>query len=500
MKIRNILLFILILSIGISLRIYNLDKYDFWHDEIFDILIAKGIFHWTATDYGYLIDPPLFYLLLGFWLRLGNSEFVLRLLPSIFGVLCIIAIYFVGKKLFDKKVGLIASFILAISPFHIYYSQELRTYTLVTFLALMMVYYVIRSLRENKIIYWAGFVIFATLIIYSHNIAIFLIFAVNLYFFLFYKRHKVFLRRWLISQLFIFLFYLPWIKIVFEQISHVKASGCFQWLPNDHLISFIQTFTIFNLGYNAKKNLLFPTILPFSILFLLAIWDERNKEKICLLLCWLFIPVILVMVFSSFVFPAYFFRPLIYVSIAYYIIIAYGLSRLKPNKAYLYFLLFFSILSGFLLKNHYQNVFALPEIPYHVAVHPRKENRLGSDYISQNYQKGDIVGHTSLATCLPFLYYHNNRLEEKLFVLSYQNKFYFVYSKSEIIKQLKITGINLEGIKKSSYKRIWLVLSSWGDEVIDQLSKDIKEYLDRNYVMEECKELAGLTIYLYQIK
>jgi ClpP class serine protease len=75
-----------------------------------------------------------------------------------------------------------------------------------------------------------------------------------------------------------------------------------------------------------------------------------------------------------------------------------------------------------------------------------------------------------------------------------------VYSESEIVKQLKIADINLEGIKKSSYKRIWLVLSSWGEEVIDQLSKDIKEYLDRNYVMEECKELAGLTIYLYQIK
>ena len=216
-------LFIVIFFVGLFLRIYSLGRYDFWYDEVGSITITKELGTKDITNYGYAYDYPLFYLLLSFWLRLGNSEFILRLLPSIFGILCIPAIYFVAKELFNSKVGLIAAFILAISPFHIYYSQELRSYTLVTFLALMAIYYLVRSLKENKISYWVGFIIFMIFGLYTHNVAVFLLIVVNIFFILFYKRYKPLLRRWLISQLLIILFYLPWVKVILEQISYCTS-------------------------------------------------------------------------------------------------------------------------------------------------------------------------------------------------------------------------------------------------------------------------------------
>ena len=118
---------IFILIIGLFLRIYGLDKYDFWYDEAVTLLAAKELTLRSVLTFSQLpLNPSLFYFLVKFWMLLGKSEFILRLLPLTFGFLSIITIYFVGKALFNRKAGLIGAFLLAISPFHIYYSQELR--------------------------------------------------------------------------------------------------------------------------------------------------------------------------------------------------------------------------------------------------------------------------------------------------------------------------------------------------------------------------------------
>jgi uncharacterized membrane protein len=491
------LLFIFIFFVGLLLRLYNLGKYDFWYDEIVSILTAKNIGLGNIVDYGYTSDSPLFCFLLSFWLHFGESEFILRLLPFIFGVLSIPAIYFIGKELFDKKVGLIAAFILAISPFHIYYSQELRTYTLVTFLVLMAIYHLVRSLKENKIYYWASFIVFTILALYSHNIVLFLIIALNLFFPLFYKRYKLPLRIWLIGQFLILLLYLPWLKIIFKQMSYIKVSNILQWVPNDHLSNFIYTFTIFNLGYNSKEIMYLLVTLMFLPLFLFAIWVESKKEQTYMLSCWLFIPIIITMVFSALIFPIYIVRALIYVSTAYYIIIAYGLSKLKPNKVYLCFLLLFSIVSGLSLENYYLNVFYPCNYDLRASFKFNKEIKPASNYIKQSYQKGDIVLHKSKFTYLPFLYYHNNRLEENLLPQDYIKKIFLIHSH---FRKINITPLNLREIKESNYKRIWLVSFTGNDNQIAPSLKDIKDYLDRNYTMAECKKFVGIIIYLYQRK
>ncbi|MGZ4847178.1 MAG: glycosyltransferase family 39 protein [Halobacteriota archaeon] len=57
------------------------------------------------------------------------------------GVLAIPMIYAVGRQLFNEETGLVAAFILALSSFNIYYSQEVRMYSLIVLLALTSVYF-----------------------------------------------------------------------------------------------------------------------------------------------------------------------------------------------------------------------------------------------------------------------------------------------------------------------------------------------------------------------
>ncbi len=114
---------------GLLLRFYNLGGNSLWLDEASTLMFARqslaGIWESTA---GGEFNPPLFYWLEHAMLFFGESEFVLRLLPALLGVLTIPVVYFIGKEFRDQNVGLIAAALLAFSPFHIYYSQEARAY------------------------------------------------------------------------------------------------------------------------------------------------------------------------------------------------------------------------------------------------------------------------------------------------------------------------------------------------------------------------------------
>jgi len=91
-----------------------------------------------------------YYFLLHFWLKLGNSEFVVRSFSAIFAVLTIIPMYLLGKKLFNHKVGLIAALFIVGQCFFVEYAQEVRSYSLLIFLIVISTYFLV-SLEKNLI-------------------------------------------------------------------------------------------------------------------------------------------------------------------------------------------------------------------------------------------------------------------------------------------------------------------------------------------------------------
>ncbi len=76
--------------------------------------------------------PPLFYVLLHFWMEVvGNSNVALRALPGIFGLLAIPAAYVVVRRIWGTTTAVLTTVLLASAPFAIYYSTEVRMYSLV---------------------------------------------------------------------------------------------------------------------------------------------------------------------------------------------------------------------------------------------------------------------------------------------------------------------------------------------------------------------------------
>jgi mannosyltransferase len=125
------------------------------------------------TLWGYQGNMALYYLLLRAWVHLGDSEFVVRSLSVLFGVLTIPAVYALGARLFDRATGLAAAVLLSVHSFHIHWSQETRAYSLLTLLLVLTTYFLIRALESNRrSSYWIAFAVAAALSVYAHIFAV----------------------------------------------------------------------------------------------------------------------------------------------------------------------------------------------------------------------------------------------------------------------------------------------------------------------------------------
>lgn len=131
-KLRNIVLILLLLT-AFALRLYRLDHQELWGDEAHSAYVSKLPLPSTVSPCTET-NPPLYHLLLYFWVRLaGSSVFALRFLSLVLGLLTVPLVYRLARLGFGVLVGLLGALLCAISPFQVYYSQEARMYALATF-------------------------------------------------------------------------------------------------------------------------------------------------------------------------------------------------------------------------------------------------------------------------------------------------------------------------------------------------------------------------------
>jgi len=138
--------------IGAGLRVLQLDTKGMWLDETFSVWMAN---HNVADMLQWIVKidqhPPLYYLLLHYWIaHYGDTPHYVRLLSVLFGVSTIPIIYLIGKRMSGVVMGLAAAVILALSPYHIYFAQETRMYTLLTFNAAVAIYALVRLLTDSR--------------------------------------------------------------------------------------------------------------------------------------------------------------------------------------------------------------------------------------------------------------------------------------------------------------------------------------------------------------
>jgi len=298
------LLAITLLALG--LRLGRLTFQPLWWDEGTSVYFASqplgDLTAATAAD----IHPPLYYLLLHFWMLLcGRGEAALRLFSVVIGTLTIPLIYLVGRCLFDARTALLAALLLALSPFHVYYSQEVRMYALVTLLGLVSVYLMLRLLEEpnpqplpfegrgaspprvgeglgersdrigdglGERSAWLGYVLATSLAMYTHYYAAFIPLFQTIFVLLHWRRYRAILGWWLLAQVALVLLYVPWVVYAGDiLVRYVLGKVAIEhYIPLGPLEFLWQAIVALGLGHSASLAWLQPASLVFLILAVLG--------------------------------------------------------------------------------------------------------------------------------------------------------------------------------------------------------------------------------------
>ena len=139
-----------ILILALILRLLFINKPDgLWNDEYISWMISatpfsNGFIHEMKSQ----CHMPFYYLYLKFFMTLfGQSDIILRLTSVFAGIISVIAMYFAGKEK-DKRTGLLCAGFSAISSFLIYYSQEVRIYSILFFFSALTLLYTLKTLKN----------------------------------------------------------------------------------------------------------------------------------------------------------------------------------------------------------------------------------------------------------------------------------------------------------------------------------------------------------------
>lgn len=114
--------------------------------------------------------PPLYYLLAGQWGQWrGGEPAQLRELSALFGLLLIPAGAALAWELWHSPTtSLLCAAVLAVSPFHVLYAQEVREYSLWAGLIAATSWALLRALRRRQALDWATYGLLASALLYTH--------------------------------------------------------------------------------------------------------------------------------------------------------------------------------------------------------------------------------------------------------------------------------------------------------------------------------------------
>ncbi len=307
-----------ILLLGVCLRLINIENHSLWYDELQSVAFARLSIPDLMRDVFYIDpSPPLYYVILHIWMKITASDVWLRMCSVLFGLLSISAIYFIGNRLWsDRRAGLTAALFLSLSPYHIWFSQEVRMYSLEFFIALIVLYFTYQFLERksfSKSIFSAYFLT-TLLMLFVHGTSFFILFAQNAFFLFLLILRQLDRRRiylWLTSQLVLVLLFLPYLYFNRTPPGHL-------YLPQFiHIPMFMGGYLVGmhnSLAHYSSVGLVLILVLLGGFLF------REDKKKIALMFSFCLVPLLTAFIISYVYHPVFLSHAYFFTSIPLFIL------------------------------------------------------------------------------------------------------------------------------------------------------------------------------------
>lgn len=394
----------------------------------------------TAND----VHPPFYYLVLSLWQSaFGSSLVSLRGFSVVVGILTVILLYFLLRKLFSEKIAILGGVFAALGPFLVRYSDEIRMYSLAALLAVASTYLLVLALNEKtkrRLWLWASYGLVIAAGLYTQYFFIFIVPA-HLLYTLYFNRWRIKKlasdKGWWLGHLLAGGLFAIWLPTMLSQMSRVQQGF---WIPPLNLSSIPGTISRFILYDDLLVVIFGYTLLIGAVVLPFYLIRNRQKRDSALLLGgWLILPFIGV-VLLSLKQPVYIDRYFTYSAPAFYALLAVVIGYWKPKKYRWLPNALIGVICGLMIIGLY--------IVGQTATHQMGR---AMAVVNQNFRQGDKIISAELYTFFDSSYY--NRTEQPIYILS-ENPFgkYGEYSLLHDKPQLRVA--NLSSI---SAKRVWLI-------------------------------------------
>jgi len=520
-----------VMVLGTILRLYRLTAKPLWYDEITFIAHAlKGLDFMLHPVANYKI-PHI--VLLKVWIAaFGMGAFATRILSVLLGIASILLVYRLGKSLFNNSVALIASFLLSISCFHIYHSQQVKHYSFLVFLVLLSFIAFIDFFKRKKPAILMVNLLLNILIICTHPFGLSIILVQFLYVICIHRLiDRKQLKRWFYFQLPLVLFSGLWAWVLFAGRGNF-FEAILWWSPLPNIQSLINTFSTFcyggpEYGLTALNVTSFPleivmaTMLVFGIFFirgLFLIFRQHMEGHQAFVVIWLVVPIALSFLFSYLFFPVYIIKNFLIYLPAFYLIVAQGIYH-KRQLFSLTILVIIFLLNIIPLKTMYG---ASIHVDWQKAVCFIKGNDLKDDDIIIVATTKEVVSFmyylsdadkAALEYILPFGKFEDGHWQE-----SFQYKAHSIITLGSERNQGKDgyydPGSGANKIYRSDYitadfdkkvmkqdilnsnRQVWLLVSEWAGDAYrcQKMSDKLKKYFNLTLL----KEVGGIKIYRFR--
>ncbi len=354
LSIKYIIFFFLIFISGILLRLYNLNLEDYWLDEQAGFYVADPtiIFSETlerAKVVGRGTNLVFNLILKEFFYYFGYDPNLGRVLPFIFGILCIPALSYLSFQIDKNKSFLITAILCSFNFYLISYSQETRLYSLLFLVSILNLIFFFKlcenkNLDKHKIIFSIFYISFSILGNCLHVFFFMITFSQIIFLFIkkFFEKEKIYFNLSCIIVsicLYILLMY----DFLFLQMSIREF-----WMPEINLDFFYDFF--FSRFFGSKiMGAIYLSVLLYLIYRNRNLVFKYNNRYFLLILILMF-SYLLPIVYSIFQKPILTDRYIIFVLIPVIILVSNLIFNINNNREKI--LILFIILGSSVINNY----------------------------------------------------------------------------------------------------------------------------------------------------
>jgi len=231
-----------------------------WYDEAYTIALirhpVKELVEITSKD----VHSPFYYLLLkGFYIVLGQTIQSAKIFSVVFLVLFEIVLKYAVGAVWDKKATFYSLVFALLLPSVTVYAADARMYTMGLFFVTLSAVLAYFAVTGNKVKIWVWFTLSCACAMYVHiftMLAMFVLFLLMAVCILVGRyRNRKNLLCYVCSGAFVTVAYIPWLLVVFKQLSAVKASNIYSEMEEDSYVGyFVQWFSSsWNPNWNTVK-------------------------------------------------------------------------------------------------------------------------------------------------------------------------------------------------------------------------------------------------------